>query len=254
MLQTVDLGTDFGERTPEVEEIENGWKIYSNSNNEISFIVDVDTENFSSLYVKRKFTSKERSVTDCLYLNPEELNWYGGPEQMDQRYPVQKFDFFVDYAYITKELHSAAIMERYWLSSNGFFILIDYDAPLFINQNSNNPDHICFTAKKVIPYYSHDEEFNFNYRIGAGINARETHLNVINKMLGRPSGIPDERLIRYPIWNTWVRYRRDIDEDIIANFADEIIANGFRYSLLDIDDFWEVCYGEFSFATSSDAL
>lgn len=112
MLQTVDLGTDFGERTPEVEEIENGWKIYSNSNNEISFIVDVDTENFSSLYVKRKFTSKERSVTDCLYLNPEELNWYGGPEQMDQRYPVQKFDFFVDYAYITKELHSAAIMER----------------------------------------------------------------------------------------------------------------------------------------------
>lgn len=242
----MNLGNDFGDKKLELEEIHNGWKIYTNSDNEISFTVDVDSEDFSSLYVRRRFRSKERKVTDCLFMDPENLNWYGGPENKVQRYPIQKIDFFTDYAYVPKELDSAAIMERYWFSSNGFFILVDYDAPLFIDQNSENPGYICFTGKKALPYYIHDEEFNFNYRIGAGVNARETHLNVINRMLGKPIGLPDERLIRYPIWNTWVRYGRPINEGIIADFAEEIIQHGFKYSLLDIDDFWDVCYGEFN--------
>lgn len=207
-IQNVQLGTEFGEKDVKVLEIKGGWKIQTTDTNGISFIVDVDTEKFASLYVKRKFTSKTGVATDCLDLSPGEVNWYGGPQQKDQRYPVQNFINFTDYAYITKELDSAAIMERYWFSSNGFFILIDYDAPLFLDQN--NPfigeNTICFTAKKALPYYVHDDEFHFHYRIGAGVNAKETHINVINRMLGKPRGMPDERLVRYPIWNSWVRY------------------------------------------------
>lgn len=222
-------------------EIKDGWTIWTNSDNEISFVVENDNEKFASIYVKRKFTVKEGIVTDCLDFE-KDTNWYGGPEQKDQRYPIQKFNFF-DYAYITKELDSAAIMERYWLSSNGFFILLDYEAPLFIDQDES--ERICFTGKKSLPYDIHSEGFTFNYRIGAGVDARETHLNVINKFLGKPLGLPYERLIRFPIWNTWVRYRREINQEIIANFAEEIQVHGFNYSLLDIDDFWEDCYGKF---------
>lgn len=245
------LGETFGEKALDVIEIEDGWKIRTSWDNEISFTVDVDVENFASLYVKRKFTKKENTVTDCLFLNSNNVNWYGGPEQMDQRYPVQSFNF-TDYAYVPKELHSAAIMERYWFSSNGFFILIDYDAPLFIDQDSFGEfvGHLCFTGKKALPYYIHDEAFNFNYRIGAGVNARETHLNVINRMLGKPLGIPDERLIRYPIWNSWVRYGRPINQKIIGDFAQEIIDHGFSYSLIDIDDFWDDCYGRKSVSST----
>src|SRR4051812_17375375 len=96
------LGTDFGARTVEVLEVKDGWVIRSNADNEISFTIDFDIEDFASLYVKRKFSHKEGIVTDCLYLDPENVNWYGGPEQMDQRYPIQKFEF-TDYAYLTKE-------------------------------------------------------------------------------------------------------------------------------------------------------
>lgn len=203
----------------------------------------MDDANFSSLYVRRQFHNKESIVTDCLNLEPDDLNWYGGPEQKNQKYPIQKFEF-TDYAYITKEESSAAIMERYWLSSRGFFILFDYDAPLFIDQNA---DKICFTGKKALPYYIHNDVFSFNYRIGAGINARETHVNVINKMLGKPLGIPDERLVRYPIWNTWVQYNHwagnPINQTLVVEFANEIVKHGFKYSLLDIDDRWELCYG-----------
>lgn len=208
----------------------------------------MDSEKFSSLYVKRKFNSKEGIVRDCLPLEPDSVNWYGGPEQMDQRYPIQKFDNFTDYAYITKEFQSAAIMERYWFSSKGFFILIDYEAPLFIDQNNSTEGEICFIGKKALPYDIHTNGFMFNYRIGAGIDARETHLNVINRFLGRPLGMPDERLIRFPIFNTWVRHGRQINQQMIADFAEEIQVHGFKYSLLDIDDFWEDCYGRWKYS------
>lgn len=239
-------------------EVDGGWKVRSSADNEISFYVDVDSDDFSSLYIKRKFSKREAIVTDCLFLDSQNNNWYGGPEQKDQRYPIQKFNFS-DYAYVTKELDSAAIMERYWLSSTGFFILFDYSAPLFIDQNTDGfdaaadepesigRDHICFTGKKALPFYIHNDDFEFSYRIGAGKNARETHLNVINRMLGKPLGMPDERVVRYPIWNTWVRYNhwkdKPINQSLVADFAEEIAVHGFKYSLLDIDDMWEVCYG-----------
>lgn len=240
----MSLGTNFGERKVEAFETEAGWKIASTPDNEIHFSIQHDTDKFATLHVTRKFKSKESTVTDCIDLRRNDLNWYGGPQQMDQRYPIQKFEF-TDYAYITKELESAAIMERYWLASNGFFIVVDYETPLFIDQNTEaKPDHICFTGKKALPYDIHTNEFSFSYKIGVSENPRETHMNVINRILGKPIGTPDERLVRYPIWNTWVQFGRPINQKIVADFANDVITNGFKYSLLDIDDFWEDCYGE----------
>jgi myogenesis-regulating glycosidase len=212
LLQIINLGTDFGERNAiEVKQVKNDeWIVRSSSSDdEILFNIESDDEDFSSIYVQRSFKRKSAIVTDCLSLKSQ--NWYGGPEQMDQRYPIQKFNFS-NYAYITKELESAAIMERYWFSSNGFFILLDYQNPLFIDQNGEAfKDQICFTGKKALPYDIHTDGFVFNYRIGAGSNTKVTHLNVINKFLGKPTGQPDERLIKYPIWNTWVRYGNSVN-------------------------------------------
>ncbi|KAG5672943.1 hypothetical protein PVAND_003030 [Polypedilum vanderplanki] len=239
-LQDIYIGNDFGDKKIQVVELENGYKISTRDSSEITFTLDVDNEDFSSLYVKRRITKKELIVQDCLplYTN-ENVNWYGGPEQMDQRYPIQSFEF-TDYAYITKELHSAAIMERYWFSSRAFFILIDYETPLFLDQDG---EHICFTAKKQLPYYTHNNVFEFNYRIGSAKTMKEMHVNVINKFLGKPKSLPDSRLIKYPIFNTWVEYGREINEEKVLDYAQKIIDNGFKYSLLDIDDFWEDCYG-----------
>lgn len=238
IAQEIFFGNDFKDKEVQVASIPNGYKIYTTSSNAIFLTIDVDEKNFSTLRVKRRIESKETVVKDCLPF-VDKVNWYGGPEQMDQRYPVQKFEF-TDYAYITKELHSAAIMERYWFSSKNFFILIDYEAPLFLDQNSKE---ICFTAKKELPYYVHNNVFEFNYRIGLAASMKELHLNVINRFLGKPKGMPDERLIYYPIWNTWVQFGRRINEEMVAEYAEKIVQNEFKYSLLDIDDFWEDCYG-----------
>lgn len=207
LLQDIQLGSNLGDSSSirVIHDSDDVWIIRAASGDEISFIIETNSENFQSIYVKRKLIRTE-SIVDCLDLKSDEVNWYGGPEQMDQRYPIQKFEFH-DYAYITKELESAAIMERYWLSSRGFFILIDSQAPLFIDQNGEkSKGRICFTGKKVLPYDIYLDEFEFNYRIGLGSDAREAHLNVVTNFLGKPRATPDERLIQYPIWNTWVRH------------------------------------------------
>jgi hypothetical protein len=190
-LQDVFIGNNFGDREVKATKLEDGgFKIGASGTQEIFFNVDVDHENFSSIYVKRKL-GKNDVVKDCVPFS-DGHNWYGGPEQMDQRYPVQKFNF-TDYAYITKELHSAAIMERYWFSTSSFFILVDYEAPLFIDQDS---EKICFTVKKQLPYDTHTNSYSFNYRIGGGKSIKDMHSNVINRYLGKPSGLPDTRLIK----------------------------------------------------------
>lgn len=190
-LQDVFIGNDFGNRDVIVTKLDDGgFKIGAAGSTEIYFNVDVDHENFSSIYVKRKL-NKNDVVKDCVPFF-EDHNWYGGPEQMIQHYPVQNFNF-TDYAYITKELHSAAIMERYWFSTSTFFILIDYEAPLFIDQDK---EKICFSVKKQLPYDTHLNSYEFNYRIGGGKSVKDMHLNVINRYLGKPLGLPDLRLIR----------------------------------------------------------
>ncbi|XP_070507787.1 myogenesis-regulating glycosidase-like [Chironomus tepperi] len=241
IAQEIFFGNDFGDKTVQVEAIENGYKIFTTSSNEMFLTLDKDEKNFASLKVKRRVESKEKILKDCLPLsNDENVNWYGGPEQKNQKYPIQHFRFS-DYAYITKELDSAGIMERYWFSSRKFFILIDYETPLFIDQNEHE---ICFTAKKELPYYVHNNVFEFNYKIGVSTSMKELHVSVINKYLGKPKGgMPDERLIRYPIWNTWVEFGRQINESIVEEFAQKIVDHGFNHSLIDIDDFWEDCYG-----------
>lgn len=236
------MGRNFGEIGVETTYIKNGFWVGSDEYNGISFTVDVNDDNFSSIHVKRTVESQELTVTDCIPL--ENLNWYGGPEQKTQKYPVQNFNF-TDFPYVPRKTEFASVMERYWLASNGFFILIDYETPLFLNQNSLEPDHICFTAKRELPYDTHSwaGEFSFSYRIGAGSNARITHLNVVNRMLGRPNSSPYDRMVRYPIWNSWVRYGKAVNQKSITNYSAEIKANGFKSSLMMIDNSWEECYG-----------
>ncbi|XP_055636772.1 myogenesis-regulating glycosidase-like isoform X2 [Toxorhynchites rutilus septentrionalis] len=214
-------------------------------------ITDIeDTDQFSFISITRKLR-KGQIISDVVHtgdhVRGKEIQWYGGPEQMEQLYPVQKLRF-EDYAYIPKELHSAAISERYWLNSAGVFLYVEKEVPLFIDQDEAT---LRLTAKKELPYYSYDEIFEFNYRIGVAKNAKEAHVKAVDKVLNQPVGIPDERMVRHPIWSTWVRYRRPISQQTVLDFASEIKERGFKNAQLDIDDFWESCYGSLVFDSIS---
>lgn len=202
----MDLGPDFTRKSVKIEAIPNGYKLLTKDQNEMSITIDVDSSDFISVYVKRNFTNRNVKASACVSLDEDNLNWFGGPQQRHQKYPIQKL-ILKNLPYVTTEVNSAAIMERYWLASNGFFVLVDLDAPLFVSQNdrTKSDGKVCFTAQKKLPYYTYNNDFTFNYRIGIGANARVTHQNVINRWLGKPHGTPSEKIVRFPIWNSWVR-------------------------------------------------
>lgn len=187
-------------------------------------------------------------MRDCVQLKSTEMSWYGGPEQKYQYWPVDKLSFD-GYSYVTKEADSCAIAERYWLNSRGLFIYVEKEAPLFITQHAGSL--MCLYSEKVQPYYTRDgPNFTFNYKIGIAPDSRQAHLKAVQHFLTKPTGYPDERMITYPIWSTWAKYRRDIDENVVLTYADLIASNGFNNSQMDIDDMWERCYGSLEFNTT----
>ena len=68
-----------------------------------------------------------------------------------------------------------------------------------------------------------------------------------NELLERPTAIPDERMFRSPIWSTWARYKCDVTQQKVLEFADEIEKHGFTHSQLELDDMYTTKYGEMDF-------
>lgn len=139
-----------------------------------------------------------------------------------------------------------AIAERYWLSSKGTYIFVSEKDPLFVDQNNLKDKHLCFIAKNKEPYQRRNI-VTLRYEIGAFRDPRKAHEYVIDKHLGKPCGYPDEKMIKYPIWSTWARFKVHVNDVLVRKFAQEILEYGFNSSQIEIDDNWETCYGSAEF-------
>lgn len=122
---------------------------------------------------------------------------------------------------------------------------------MFIYQNTETSrNQLCLEAKKELPYYTHDESnIVLEYNIGVAKNPRLAQMEAISRFLGKPSGTPDEDMVKYPVWSTWVQFGRDITSQTLIEFADRISLYGFKIAQLEIDDLWEECYGSFQVAS-----
>ncbi|KAI4463784.1 glycosidase family 31 [Holotrichia oblita] len=191
-------------------------------------------------------TNTTHTFRDCFSLDSDNTNWFGGPERYDQYWPIEKLTL-TNFPNVPHEDQWGAIVEPYWLNSKGAYIFVDERVPLFIDQNTNDTDDsVCFVAKIETPYPSSRTRILLNYTISAGANAREGHLHAVQHFLGKPSGHPANALIENPIWSTWARYKKEIDDALLIQFANEIIENGFS-GQFEIDDYWETCYGSLTF-------
>ncbi|XP_063382934.1 myogenesis-regulating glycosidase-like [Cydia fagiglandana] len=168
--------------------------------------------------------------------------WYAGPEQKEQYWPLQHAHLN-KYSIISKEDDNAAVSERYWLNSAGHYFYVHPEAPLFVDYHNNLDNHICFIAEVTAPYSTRRTHNVLKYDIWLFANAKVAHQHAVDTYLGKPSGIPDYRMIQYPVWSTWARYSREIDQDSLWAFANEIKDSGFPNAQFEIDDLWEICYG-----------
>ncbi|PZC75029.1 hypothetical protein B5X24_HaOG206800 [Helicoverpa armigera] len=175
--------------------------------------------------------------------------WYGGPQQKQQYWPIQLLNL-TRYSYVTKEADNCGVAERYWLNSAGIFYYFDKRVPLFFDSNNLLSNGACFLASVQSPYSNKRARNNLVYVIAVLDDVRKAHEYAVATYLNKPSGYPDELMIKYPIWSTWARYKRDVSHELVLQFADEITSYGFPNSQFELDDLWEICYGSLTVNTT----
>lgn len=86
---------------------------------------------------------------------------------------------------------------------------------------------------------------SLRYQIWIGSTTmKDLHLNVIEKRLGKPRDRPNARMMKSPVWSTWARYKKEVNQTRVAEFANEILNHTFTNSQLEIDDKWAPHYGD----------
>jgi len=186
------------------------------------------------------------TLEDCFDYGTDK--WFGGPENTVQYWPFNNMTF-KDWPYDVNHRLSQGVAEPYWVTSSGFYVFVDKKTPLFIDANNVYSNGLCLVSKQYPPYLPRGGTY-LGYKVCAYTDVREAHINAVRTDLGTPTGIPDPWMIKHPVWSTWARYKKDINDTIVKWFAQEINKQGFNNSQIEIDDNWESCYGNAEFNVS----
>ncbi|XP_049791319.1 myogenesis-regulating glycosidase-like [Schistocerca nitens] len=199
------------------------------------------------LNIKVSAKSSTRSIRGCL--NHRGAHIYGGIQKAQQTWPAES-DVFDHFSYVPKKDGKVGIAVRYWLFSDGRFVHVPPYVPLFVEQNTNDSkDALCFIAENTEPYPTRRQGNVLEFNLCTYDNVKQAHEYAIENFLGKPEAIPDERMATHPVWSTWARHKKDIDDATVRQIAADIIAHGFNESQLQVDDYWENCYGSLTFDT-----
>lgn len=209
---------------------------------------EITCNNYNWKIIESNKPSAPQEFEDCFDLGS--AKWFGGSETATQQFwPINEQDFNGYKPYLSGVFASAsAVLERYWLSSNGFAIAVDYESPLFVLKNKTN---ICLMGASREPY-NEKKLASLNYDICSINSGGENYLNklhlfMINKYFSKPNGVPDELMFKSPIWSTWAVYKKFINEQKVEEFAQEILDNKYTHSQLEIDDKCNKFSGNFEF-------
>lgn len=123
------------------------------------------------------------------------------------------------------------------------YVYVAPEVPLFVDYHNILFNHLCLVARVADPYSSKRTHNILKYDIWFFGDAKTAHQHAVDNYLGKPTGTPDYRMIQYPVYSTWARYSRDITEESLWAFANEIVDNGYPNAQFEIDDLWEICYG-----------
>lgn len=88
---------------------------------------------------------------------------------------------------------------------------------------------------------------DLSYDIVLADNLPVLYQTLVSRFLWHPSNIPPADLFTRPTWTTWARYKTDVNQKRVLDFAQEILAHGYPYHVLEIDDRWQVHYGDLNF-------
>lgn len=182
----------------------------------------------------------------------KDAHWFGAAELQIQRWPLNHVILptqpFVTHDIVPTNSSFGNVIERYWVNSDGVAILIDEITPLFSSFNENGDGKVCFEAKFEHPFMNiHSRRPELRMLVCKSDNIKLVNQFVNRNVLSKSVTLPDSRMFRSPIWSTWARYKVDINQEKVLQYADEINQHGFSNSQIEIDDMFSTFYGEFDF-------
>ncbi|CAG9858893.1 unnamed protein product [Phyllotreta striolata] len=194
----------------------------------------VKQDGFRVTWTSKNASSKFR---DCFYLNSPTMNWFGGPEVYDQT-RLEKINLDGNTPYTIRKSNNFAVAERFWLNSLGTYIFVDDAVPLFVDQNS---ERVCFISKPEDPYINRNRTI-LQYYIMTFNNSLSAHVDAVKYHLGSQRERPSEKMMFEPIWTTSIKYKKNIDDAKVREFAKTI--HSYKWTgQIQIDEQWEDCFG-----------
>ena len=198
--------------------------------------------------------SRDFKPTDCY--DTRGSHWFGGPEFYSQRWPVQLQEIpmqqFRSNDFLTDEPShklTGPVAEPYWFNSRGAAVFVHDHVPLHIGFTDDKDGRLCLRADAdgAQTPTSLTEQVKLSYVICTGNDARTVHEHMAATYLEHPRDLPDERVLKSPIWSSWARYKTLVTQKDVMQYADDIEKYGYSHSQIEIDDMYTTSYGDFDF-------
>jgi alpha-glucosidase (family GH31 glycosyl hydrolase) len=194
---------------------------------------------------------------------PLTAHWYGLGQLLHQLWPLNRV-MLPDAPLLTSDngpTGLSCILTPAWLASTGVAVLVHTPISLGLNQPpASYPSHVWDLTATQAPF--DERPWADPGGVGDGhlsLTGHDLHLDILPAEdlpsaqrrliaeVGRPAGTPPAELFTRPTWTTWARYKTAINADRLLDFAREIIAHGYPHHALEIDDKWQVHYGDYAF-------
>lgn len=200
-----------------------------------------------------KMTNKKAYPTDCFPLKGK--HWYGGGEAYKQVWPFEKTvmelaayypqDIIATHYYNTPSF--GPVLGRYWVNSQGIAIIVDQASPLVVSINSEaQPGKLCFSINPAM-YPDSPEPVELKYAICSADNVKAIQQAMALKYFRPITKAPDAQMMRYPIWSTWVKFGKGVNQADVEELHQKIVSNKFPCCQIEIDDKYSTTYGDYNF-------
>lgn len=203
-------------------------------------------------------TKKDQRLQDCF--DTDNVHWFGLGETFLQVWPTNKVSFKMtpfltnDYLGMGGNEKSAfgGVIEPFAVNSKGAGIYVSETVNLHVGMNENKEKKFCLRAdSRSCEFNDLDKDKNQTneliYTICVAENIKKVHKIMFDQFIEKPKGVPDMRMIKEPIWSTWANFKKNINQSIILQFAENIKKHKFESSHIIIDDKYSTNYGDFNF-------
>jgi len=185
-------------------------------------------------------SSKDVSVVDCYTLDG--ALWYGGGQVLDQRWPIN-FQRSVMQPHVTSDYllpqwrsdpaygKYGSLAEPYWLSSGGVGIVVDDHIAISSSFNAGGDGRLCLKGDRTTNVKTDSGYLAeiLSYTVCRGEDVAAVHRTMSGLFFAHPTGYPDVRMMRKPVWSTWALYRSKVDQRMVEEMAERILHYKFPH-------------------------